>query len=122
MVVRLSKGARTGFTPPVIGRIWRCRCHIILTCASQIPVRNIGEEYAASLGVSPEEGIMINACLQVTGFLATGKKSEPLPGETFKWVQSGGLLGSRLLVHIVVPRSCVVQGPWLCRCGCDRLR
>ena len=39
---------------------------------------------------------MINTCLQVTGFLATGKKLEPLPRETFKWVQSGGLLGRHL--------------------------
>jgi hypothetical protein len=47
-------------------------------------LRNVSAEYAEALGTTPEEGIVINACLQVSAFLHTGKKSESLPGESFK--------------------------------------
>jgi hypothetical protein len=56
----------------------------LTACIAQIRLRNVSAEYADALGTTPEEGIVINACLQVSAFLHTGKKSERLPGEPFR--------------------------------------
>jgi hypothetical protein len=97
------------------GRCSRCR-----PTPSQITLLNASDEYARSVGLPPgTSSLQVSACLQVTAFLASGTKSERLPGESFEWVPATPR--SLPLSHHPSPHTHTSPRSWAEWSGCQCL-